>query len=169
MSEYRRRTGGGNRRGRYRRNSSESRSSHQQEKGVLGSVKRWFSNLFKTKAPSSKPSHSSSSKGSSAPKHEFPPTEVTSSRLYVGNLSYDAVESDLFDLFSKEGVVKNVELIMDKRSNRCKGFGFVEMDSMDVAKAASAKLNRTDFMGRQILVMGAKNERREKEAPTSVI
>jgi hypothetical protein len=42
------------------------------------------------------------------------------------------------------------------------------MDSLEVAKATSQKLNRTDFMGRQILVMGAKNERRDKEtaAPT---
>lgn len=166
MSEYRRRSGG-NRRGRYRRNSNESRNSHSQNKGILGTVKRWFSDLFKTKSkPTKSHSTSASKSGSGATlKHDFPPTEVTSARLYVGNLSYDTVESDLFDLFSKEGVVRNVEMIMDKRNNRCKGFGFVEMDSLEVAKAASDKLNRTEFMGRQILVMGAKNERRDKETP----
>ena len=95
------------------------------------------------------------------PQQEDPtPQEIATPKLYVGNLSYDAAESDLFDLFSKIGLVKNVEIALDRRSNRSKGFGFVEMDSLDVAKEASAKLNRTDFMGRQIVVSGAKMERR---------
>ncbi|MES2310575.1 MAG: hypothetical protein V4507_17110 [Verrucomicrobiota bacterium] len=171
MSEYRRRSGG-NRRGRFRRPSSESRSSHTAPKGFLGSITAWFSKLFKKKHTPSKytPAHTNgAAKAPSTPRPEIVPTEVTSARLYVGNLSYDAVESDLFDLFSKEGVVRNVEIIMDKRTNRCKGFGFVEMDSLEVAKATSQKLNRTDFMGRQILVMGAKNERRDKETTTPAI
>lgn len=86
--------------------------------------------------------------------------EIVSPKLYVGNLSYDAVESDLFDLFSKVGAVKNVEIAMDRHQNRSKGFGFVEMETLETAKEASAKLNRTDFMGRQIVVSGAKLDKR---------
>ena len=94
------------------------------------------------------------------PKADPIPQEIVSPKLYVGNLAYEAAESDLFDLFSKIGAVKNVEVAMDRRSNRSKGFGFVEMESLDTAKAAAEKLNRTDFMGRQIVVSGAKVEKR---------
>jgi hypothetical protein len=94
------------------------------------------------------------------PKPEPTPQEITTPKLYVGNLSYDAVESDLFDLFSKVGHVKNVEVAMDRHANRSKGFGFVEMESLETAKEAAEKLNRTDFMGRQIVVSGAKLDKR---------
>ncbi len=178
MSEYRRRPTG-NRRGRFRRPNSESRATQSRPKGLVASIKGWFSKLFKKKSAPSKYNSSStrsqsnggtsSPKPASTPRPEIIPTEVTSARLYVGNLSYDAVESDLFDLFSKAGVVRNVEIIMDKRTNRCKGFGFVELDSLEVAIATAQKLNRTEFMGRQILVMGAKNERRDKETASPAI
>ena len=64
------------------------------------------------------------------PREERPepvPQEIVSPKLYVGNLAYEAAESDLHDLFSKVGLVKNVEIAMDRRSGRSKGFGFVEM------------------------------------------
>ncbi len=94
------------------------------------------------------------------PKAEPTPQEITTPKLYVGNLAYEAAESDLFDLFSKIGAVKNVEVAMDRRANRSKGFGFVEMESLDTAKQAAEKLNRTDFLGRQIVVSGAKLDKR---------
>ena len=94
------------------------------------------------------------------PKADPTPQEITSPKLYVGNLAYEAAESDLFDLFSKVGAVKNVEVAMDRRANRSKGFGFVEMETLETAKEAAAKLNRTDFMGRQIVVSGAKVDKR---------
>jgi hypothetical protein len=83
------------------------------------------------------------------------PQEIVSPKLYVGNLAYEAGESDLFDLFSKVGAVKNVEIAMDRHANLSKGFGFVEMEALETAKEAAEKLNRTDFMGRQIVVSGA--------------
>ena len=98
------------------------------------------------------------------PKADAVPQEITSPKLYVGNLAYEAAESDLFDLFSKVGAVKNVEVAMDRRANRSKGFGFVEMESLDTAKAAAEKLNRTDFMGRQIVVSGAKVDKRPTQS-----
>lgn len=81
--------------------------------------------------------------------------EVTNEKLYIGNLSYDASESDLFDHFSKIGGVNNVEIVRDK-SGRSKGFGFVVMNTLEAAKEASAKYHRTEFMGRQIVVAGSK-------------
>ena len=97
------------------------------------------------------------------PKADSPPQEIVSPKLYVGNLAYEAAESDLFDLFSKVGAVKNVEVAMDRHANRSKGFGFVEMESLETAKEAAAKLNRTDFMGRQIVVSGAKVDKRPSQ------
>ena len=96
---------------------------------------------------------------------EANPDAVVVPRLYVGNLSYDTVESDLFDLFSKVGSVRSVELVMDRRSNRSKGFGFVDMGDLDVAKKAVVAIHKTEFMGRQLVVSGAKSERRETSAP----
>ncbi len=165
------RNNGGGRRRRPRSRSSESYQSRSNaSSGFFSKVKSFFSGLFGSKPSKSNGSFNrnagpakSGAATHSSPKPELVLTEVTSSRLYVGNLSYDTVESDLFDLFSKEGSVKNVEVIMDRRSNRCKGFGFVEMESLEKAIAVSQKLNRTEFMGRQILVMGAKSERRERE------
>jgi hypothetical protein len=98
------------------------------------------------------------------PKAETVPQEIVSPKLYVGNLAYEAAESDLFDLFSKVGAVKNVEVAMDRHANRSKGFGFVEMETLETAKEAAAKLNRTDFMGRQIVVSGAKVEKRPSQS-----
>ena len=99
------------------------------------------------------------------PKPEPTPQEIVSPKLYVGNLAYEAAESDLFDLFSKVGAVKNVEVAMDRHANRSKGFGFVEMETLETAKEAAAKLNRTDFMGRQIVVSGAKVDKRPAQSP----
>jgi len=87
-----------------------------------------------------------------------PPTseEVTTERLYVGNLSYDAGESDLFELFNGSGRVKNAEVVVNNRTQRSKGFAFVTMMSVDEAKKAVADLNGKDFMGRPLVVGGAK-------------
>lgn len=82
--------------------------------------------------------------------------EVVSAKLYVGNLNYEVSESDLFDLFSQVGAVKNVEIVRD-RSSRSKGFGFVEMQELDTAKAASQKFHRVDLQGRPLIVSGAKS------------
>jgi hypothetical protein len=82
--------------------------------------------------------------------------EVTGERLYVGNLSYDASESDLLELFSGSGRVKNAEVVVNNNTQRSKGFAFVTMMSLDEAKKAVADLNNKDFMGRPLVVGGAK-------------
>ncbi len=85
-----------------------------------------------------------------------PPQEVLTPRLYVGNLSYDASESDLFDHFGKVAGVRNVEIVRDKGSNS-KGFGFVEMQTLEGAQDAANKLHDSAFMGRLMIVNGAKS------------
>jgi len=82
--------------------------------------------------------------------------EVTTPRLYIGNLSYDAAESDLFELFSGVGTVANVEIITNKHTQRSKGFGFVQMNSITEAKRAVDELHDKDYMGRKLVVSGAK-------------
>jgi len=82
--------------------------------------------------------------------------EVTTPRLYIGNLSYDAAESDLFELFSGVGTVANVEIVANKHTQRSKGFGFVQMNSVTEAKRAVEELHDKDYMGRKLVVSGAK-------------
>ena len=90
------------------------------------------------------------------PRAPQPPAEVTTERLYVGNLSYDASESDLFELFNGVGQVKNCEVVVNNRTQRSKGFAFVTMASVEQAKRAVDELNGKEFMGRALQVNGAK-------------
>lgn len=83
--------------------------------------------------------------------------EVTSPRLYVGNLSFDATESDLFELFNGVGQVQNAEVVTYKHNQRSKGFAFVQMQTVDEAKRAVAELHDKEFLGRKLVVSGAKS------------
>jgi hypothetical protein len=82
--------------------------------------------------------------------------EVTSPKLYVGNLSFDTTESDLTELFNGVGKVQNVEIVTHKETERSKGFGFVFMTSVDEGKRAVLELHNKEFMGRKLVVSGAK-------------
>jgi RNA recognition motif. (a.k.a. RRM, RBD, or RNP domain) len=83
--------------------------------------------------------------------------EVTTPRLYVGNLSFDATESDLFDLFNGVGAVQNAEVVTYKHNQRSKGFAFVQMLTVDEAKRAVLELHDKEFLGRKLVVSGAKS------------
>ena len=96
--------------------------------------------------------------------------EVTSPRLYVGNLSFDASESDLFELFSGIGQVQNVELVSHRDTHRSKGFGFIQMTTIEEAKRAVVELHDKDYMSRKLVVSGARalperTERTREAAP----
>jgi RNA recognition motif-containing protein len=82
--------------------------------------------------------------------------EVTSPRLYVGNLSFDATESDLFDLFNGVGHVQNAEVVSYRHNQRSKGFAFVQMQTIEEAKRAVQELHDKEFLGRKLVVSGAK-------------
>lgn len=90
--------------------------------------------------------------------------EVTNPRLYIGNLSYDATETDLEEIFNGVGRVVSVEIVTNSRTQRSKGYGFVEMGSVEEAKRAVETLHDKEVMGRKMLVSGAKpiDESREQ-------
>jgi RNA recognition motif-containing protein len=78
------------------------------------------------------------------------------SKLYVGNLSYNATSSDLEQLFGAHGTVQSAEVIADRETGRSKGFGFVQMGSDSEAQAAIAALNGQEHDGRALTVNEAK-------------
>ncbi len=82
-----------------------------------------------------------------------PPTR--NARLYVGNLSYEANESELEDLFKGFGNVKSVEIIYNPRTHKSKGYAFVEMRYLDDARKAAEVLHGQPFMGRELMVSAA--------------
>jgi RNA recognition motif-containing protein len=77
-------------------------------------------------------------------------------KLYVGNLTYSVNESDLEALFAQFGTVESAQIIVDRDTNRSKGFGFVEMGSDAEAQAAIQGLNGYDHGGRNLTVNEAK-------------
>lgn len=111
----------------------------------------------KPKASAPKSSAPSKPK-SSAPKRKKQRTEVTSGRLYVGNLSYDADEPELEDLFKGAGNVLSAEVVTNNRTQQSKGFAFVEMGSIEEAKRAVEILDDEEFMGRKLIVSGARSD-----------
>ena len=95
------------------------------------------------------------------PQHKPESVEVTSPRLYVGNLSFDATESDLFELFNGVGHVQNAEVVSYRHNQRSKGFAFVSMQTIEEAKRAVEELHDKEFLGRKLVVSGAKSSDRE--------
>lgn len=75
-----------------------------------------------------------------------------STKLYVGNLSYDTTETQLREMFAAHGPVTAVDLIMDKVSGRPRGFAFVTMESQEAADAAIQALNGRSVEGRALTV-----------------
>ena len=80
--------------------------------------------------------------------------------LYVGNLPYRANEASVRELFSQHGTVHSVRLMKDKHTGKRRGFGFVEMATVDLDSAITA-LNDSEFQQRTLKVREAK-ERPEK-------
>jgi RNA recognition motif-containing protein len=76
--------------------------------------------------------------------------------IYVGNLSFDAKESDLRDAFQAFGAVDTVKVIEDGFSGRSRGFAFVEMPDKSEAESAISALNGKSLQGRDIKVNEAK-------------
>ena len=79
-------------------------------------------------------------------------------RIYIGNLSFNTTEESLNNAFSAFGEVISATLIMDKITNRSKGFGFVEMPDDDAAFNAIRSLNGKDLDGRKVRVSIAEDK-----------
>ncbi len=76
--------------------------------------------------------------------------------LFVRSLSYSTTDDSLRDLFATVGTVVSAKVIMDRDTNRSKGFGFVEMGSDEEARAAIAQLDGKELDGRTIIVAEAR-------------
>jgi cold-inducible RNA-binding protein len=79
-----------------------------------------------------------------------------SSKLFVGNLSFNTTENDLNDAFAAHGTVTETNLMMDRMSGRPRGFGFVTMSSDAEAQTAIEALNGKEMDGRALTVNIAK-------------
>jgi len=79
-----------------------------------------------------------------------------SSKLYVGNISFNTSEADLTDAFSAHGEVVETALITDRDTGRPRGFGFVTMGSAEDAQKAISAMNGKELDGRDLTVNEAK-------------
>jgi len=194
-SDRRSRSGSRPRRNRGGRDSSYSSAPSRPQPPIKLSFWQKLASLFTGKprtASSAQPSSGRSDRGpssqngqrrfetdaTSTPRQTRKPefVEVSSPKLYVGNLSFDASEGDLFELFNGVGKVQNAEIVSNKYTQKSKGFAFVTMLTVDEARRAVAELHDKEFMGRKLVVSGAKTnensgprqqEPREQDAPTA--
>jgi len=84
--------------------------------------------------------------------------------IYVANIPFKASEQELKGLFEEYGEVSSAKIIMDKVTQRSRGFGFIEMSDESAARQAISSLNGYNFMGKVLVV----NEARPKtDAPRS--
>jgi len=80
-------------------------------------------------------------------------------KMYVGNLSYDATDGDIRELFEAHGTVTDVFIVKDRDSDRPRGFAFVSMETPEMMTAAIEGLNGEEFLGRALTI----NEARPRE------
>lgn len=78
--------------------------------------------------------------------------------IYVANIPFKASEAELRELFEQHGEVSSVKIVLDKETNRSRGFGFIEMPDDSAAKQAINELNGYSFIGKELVV----NEARPK-------
>jgi cold-inducible RNA-binding protein len=76
-------------------------------------------------------------------------------RLFVGNVAWSVTETELRDLFSEAGEVREVKVMLDRESGRPRGFAFVEMDNEGAAAQAINVLNGREIGGRALAVKEA--------------
>lgn len=77
-------------------------------------------------------------------------------KLFVGGLNYKTTEEELSEIFSKAGKVISAVVIMDRMTNRSKGFGFVEMENDEDAENAISMFNGQELDGRKVIVNEAR-------------
>src|SRR5260370_33870478 len=153
-------------RGRSRRRGGRGRFQDQRapapkQKTFWQRIVAFFGNGGDTRRPAAQSRNGQQqhqrSQEQSRPSRKPEAVEVTSPRLYVGNLSFDATESDLFELFNGVGHVQNAEVVTYRHNQRSKGFSCVQMQTIEEAKRAVDELHDKEFPGRKPVVSGAKS------------
>lgn len=76
--------------------------------------------------------------------------------IFIAGLSYDVNDADLSTIFEEYGTITSAKVIMDRNTNRSKGYGFVEMENNEEANKAIADLNGAEYDGRTISVSEAR-------------
>ncbi len=84
---------------------------------------------------------------------------LVSKDLYVGNLQWATTEEEIKELFSQHGEVESVKIIMDRETNKSKGFAFVNMENADEAISA---LNGAELRGRSLRVNPARDRKKPR-------
>jgi RNA recognition motif-containing protein len=159
--------GSGRRSGRGQRRSSSRPRNDARPSPTPPARKTFWQKLLSFFRPNPAPTNGAKQNAPTAPRNEPrsgrkpESVEVTSPKLYVGNLSYEATESDLHELFKGVGMVKSAEIVSHKYNEKSKGFGFVTMNTTEEAKRAVTELHDKEFMGRKLVVSGAKTSERE--------
>jgi RNA recognition motif-containing protein len=85
-----------------------------------------------------------------------------STKLYVGNISFNTSNQDLIELFSGAGTVTSANIIEDRETGRSRGFGFVEMSSSEEAQNAITEFNGKEVDGRALKVNEAKPQSNDR-------
>lgn len=173
MSNYQSRSSGRRRGPRQRRHTDGERQNDRQRNvpaekpGFLQRILAFFGFGPKQKSypayEGGRPAEASQSAAKASnprPSRKPEAVEVTTPKLYVGNLSFDATESDLTELFNGVGAVRNSEIVTHRDTEKSKGFGFVTMNSIEEAKRAVSELHDKEFMGRRLVVSGSKTNDR---------
>jgi len=153
----RRSRGGGRRRVNHGRFPGQQATVKTQKKTFWQRVAEFFGNGGEKKKAAQPRNGAQPSRPARKPER----IEVTSPRLYVGNLSFDATESDLFELFNGVGHVQNAEVVSYRHNQRSKGFAFVQMQTIEEAKRAVEELHDKEFLGRRLVVSGAKSDQHQ--------
>jgi cold-inducible RNA-binding protein len=81
---------------------------------------------------------------------------MSNNKLFVGNLSFNTTENDLRDAFAEHGTVEEIKLMIDRDTDRPRGFGFVTMSTAEEAQSAMNALNGRQLDGRALTVNVAK-------------
>lgn len=87
-------------------------------------------------------------------------------KIFVGNLSWDATEDDLRQLFEKHGAVVSVHIVKDPYTGRSKGFAFIEMSDEASGDNAIRELNDYEFLSRPLRVSRARQEGSREDRPS---
>jgi RNA recognition motif-containing protein len=92
-------------------------------------------------------------------------SKFTAMNIYVSNLSFTVMDEDLKEFFAEYGEVSTAKVILDKETNRSRGFGFVEMSDDAAAQKAIAELDGAQVDGRPIRVSATKANTERNEVP----
>jgi len=80
-------------------------------------------------------------------------------KLYLGNLSYDAADSDIREAFASYGTIEDLFIPLDRETNRPRGFAFITLQDDDLARKAIEEMDGHDLMGRNLRVNEAEERR----------